>query len=235
MECRRDGSYPSGRAESGICLEEAKEEVGIFFVKKKQDKLRLILDCRRSNHWFGEPSHVTLTTGESLRRISLEAREELHVCSADLANAFYTLAMPLELRKYFGLQRFQAKDLGLDEVDGIKVSGSTWVQPRIAVLPMGWSWALYWCQVLHERIAERSGLSPSERLQDFKVPPSGSFWHVQYVDNLHVKDEVVRRFRKAVDELKACGLTVHEIEELETETKILGWEYEAHRFRPSRH
>eukprot|EP00438_Fugacium_kawagutii_P018856 Skav230896 [mRNA] locus=scaffold2765:199618:204679:- [translate_table: standard] len=221
-------------------IEEATETVGIFFVKKKQGRLRLILDCRRSNHWFKEPKHVALTTGESLRRVSVEANEKLYVCSADLANAFYTLSMPMELRRYFGLQRVKAGDLDITEVDGVPVQKTTLLQPRIAVLPMGWSWALYWCQLLHERIAERSGLLPEERLQDFKVAPSGGFWHVQYVDNLHVmgtnRDEVLRRFRRAVDELRRCGLTVHEVEELEPNTKILGWEYEDDGyFRPSRH
>eukprot|EP00438_Fugacium_kawagutii_P006869 Skav205284 [mRNA] locus=scaffold1690:137803:145924:+ [translate_table: standard] len=222
-----------------FALEEAKEQVGIFFVKKKQNRLRLILDCRRSNHWFQPPEHVALTTGESLRRISLDPGERLYVCSADLANAFYTLSMPAELRKYFGLQRVKAKDIGLQEIDGCRVDPDRLVQPRVAVLPMGWAWALYWCQVVHERIAERSGLSPAERLQDFRVAPAGKFWHVQYVDNLHVmgtnKDEVVDRFRRAIKELEDCGLTVHEVEELEQNTKILGWEYEdPGSFRPSR-
>lgn len=219
--------------------EEAVENVGVFFVKKKQNKLRLILDCRRSNHWFGEPSHVSLTTGESLRRISIDHGDELHVCSADLANAFYTLSMPLPLRKFFGLQRVRAGDVEVEEIDGIKVGKNEMIQPRVAVLPMGWSWALHWCQILHERVAERSGLTPGERLQDFKAAPMEKFWHIQYVDNLHVmgtdKQEVLRRFRTAVGELRRCGLTVHEVEELGENTKILGWEYEKDgSFRPSR-
>lgn len=101
--------------------EAAVETVGIFFVKKKQNRLRLILDCRRSNHWFKEPKHVSLTTGESLRRISIEPGEKLYVCSADLANAFYTLSMPVELRRYFGLQRVKAGDIGVTEIDGVPV------------------------------------------------------------------------------------------------------------------
>jgi hypothetical protein len=172
--------------------------------------------------------------------VSVDSGERLYVCSADLQNAFYTLSMPGELRRYFGLQRVKARDLGLKEVDGVTVTGDTWIQPRVAVLPMGWSWALYWCQLIHERVAERSGLTSEERLQDFKAAPSGKFWHIQYVDNLHVlgtdRGEVVRRFRSAVEELKACGLTVHEVEECETSSKILGWEFDENgNFRPSRH
>ena len=162
-----------------LSLEAAVETVCIFFVRKKQNKLRLILDCRRSNHHFRPPTSVNLTTGESLRRVSIERGESLYVCSADLQDAFYTLSMPHELRKYFGLQRVRARDLGVKEVGGVAVAGDTWIQPRVSVLPMGWSWALYWCQVIHERAAERSGLTSEERLQDFKAAPTGKFWHIQ--------------------------------------------------------
>ena len=217
----------------------AKEEVGIFFVKKKQNKLRLIFDCRRSNRWFREPTPVTLTTGESLRRIELGAEDRLYVCNADLANAFYTLAMPKELRQFFGLRSVLAGDVGIDNLQGVAVKKNQRIFPRIAVLPMGWSWALYWCQHIHQNIAERSGLTQEERLQDFRAAHSRGFWHVQYVDNLHVigtnKTEVETRFWKAVEELKKSGLTVHEEEVCDSQAKVLGWEYESKGvMRPSR-
>ena len=222
-----------------LSTQKAQEEVGVFFVKKKQNKLRLILDCRRSNHWFKPPTAVSLATGESLRRIAVGNEEELFVCSADLANAFYTLSMPMELRGLFGLRRVRASELGVKQVGGQSVHESDWIQPRLAVLPMGWSWALYWCQRIHERLAERSGLKEEERLKDFSPAPVGNFWHVQYVDNLHVfgtdREEVVSRFRRAVSVLKDAGLTVHEIGECEPVTKVLGWQYEpGHLFRPGR-
>ena len=217
----------------------AKEEVGIFFVKKKQNKLRLIFDCRRSNRWFREPTPVTLTTGESLRRIELGAEDRLYVCNADLANAFYTLATPKELRQFFGLRSVLAGDVGIDNLQGVAVKKNQRIFPRIAVLPMGWSWALYWCQHIHQNIAERSGLTQEERLQDFRAAHSRGFWHVQYVDNLHVigtnKTEVETRFWKAVEELKKSGLTVHEEEVCDSQAKVLGWEYESKGvMRPSR-
>lgn len=152
---------------------------------------------------------------------------------------FIHFLMPMSLRKYFGLRRIRARDLGVSAVNGAEVSADQWVFPRIAVLPMGWSWALYWCQKIHEHIVERAGLLEAERLQDFTPPPSGSFFHIQYVDNLHVagtsRDEVVGRFRLAVQALRDAGLTVHEVEECEETTKVLGWEYEGgNTFRPGR-
>ena len=223
-----------------LSLEKGREEVELFCVKKKQNKLRLIVDCRRSNAWFKEPENVKLTSGDSLGRLELGVEDELFVCSADLQNAFYTMAMPAALRQFFCLRQVRAADLGVASVEGVAVGKDTMVTPRMAVLPMGWAWALWWCQRLHERIAERSGLLASERLQDFSAPPEGKFWHVQYVDNLHVMgtnpEEVQRRFRGAVSELRKAGLTVHEEEEFEEETKILGWEYDqVGVFRPGRH
>ena len=221
-----------------LSLEAGIENVELFCVKKKQNKLRLIVDCRRSNSWFRPPHSVKLTSGDSLSKIELSEEEELYVCSADLQNAFYTMKMPEELRKYFCLRRVTAREMGIQELAGRKLKSTDRLTPRVAVLPMGWSWALYWCQRLHETIAERSGLLPEERLQDFTAPPVGRFWHVQYVDNLHVmgtdREEVLVRFRKAVNELREAGLTVHEEEEFEDETKILGWQYDSiGKFRPS--
>ena len=39
---------------------------------------------------------------------------------------------------------------------------------------------------MNERICERSGLAACHRVRDGFPIPGGSFWHLQYVDNLHV-------------------------------------------------
>ena len=74
--------------------------------------------------------------------------------------------MPQELRQFFGLRSLTAGEAGVDEVDGIKVGPEHLVHPRIAVVPMGWSWAMYWCQHINERLCEEAGLTPEERLRD---------------------------------------------------------------------
>ena len=208
------------------------ERVGLFFVKKKQDKLRLIMDCRRSNCHFEDPLPVSLATGESLSRLETLADKPLYMASADLQNAFYTLEMPEELRKYFGLKPVRAGSLGLEEIGGRALHPDEWVYPVVKVVPMDWSWALWWCQSVHEKIAERAGLTETERLRDRHPVTSDHFWHIQYVDNLHVlgtdEQEVKRRFWSAVEGVRKSGLTVHEIEEGQTEDnsvmKMLGWE-----------
>ena len=151
--------------------EPAVEEVGLFFVKKKQNRLRMIMDCRRSNSWFTEPKKVHLASGEALGRIQVSEGEELHVCSADLANAFYTLELPSQLRKFFGLRRLRAEYVGEEIRRQLGLRKGDWVYPRVKVVPMGWAWALYWCQTVNERICERSGLNKETRLHDNCATP----------------------------------------------------------------
>ena len=80
---------------------------------------------------------------------------------------------------------------------------------------------------ISERICTGAGLTDAERLRDGEKAPSGNFFHIQYVDNLHVfgtdKQQVEQRFWKAVRALRQVGLTVHEIEFDESDMSVLGW------------
>ena len=197
-----------------VVLEEPVETTGMFFVKKKGNKQRLIFDCRRSNCHFSTPEPIRLATGDSIGRIETK-RTTLFTASADLQNAFYTMSMPMALRKFFGLRGLRAEQLGISECDGKAIRPGQRVFPRIAVIPMGWSWAMWWCQRVNELLCEKGGLTEDRRLRDGSPVPSGSFWHVQYVDNLHVfgtdRKQVEDHFWKAVTTLRDAGLTVHEM------------------------
>eukprot|EP00438_Fugacium_kawagutii_P029326 Skav216048 [mRNA] locus=scaffold2930:320754:324087:+ [translate_table: standard] len=211
-----------------LTLEAPAERVGIFFVRKKNHQMRLILDCRRSNCYFEEPTTTRLATGDAMSKIELEADQGLFVASADLQNAFYTMAMPTQLRKYFGLRAVTAGQLGIENWDGMPIPPSTKLHPRVAVIPMGWKWSLWFCQQVNERLCEKAGLSAATRLRDGQPVPDSNVCHIQYVDNLHVfgtdKEAVQRLFWQAVNGLRDAGLTVHEIEFDEGESKVLGWE-----------
>ena len=187
----------------------------------------MILDCRRSDCHFADPKPIKLATGEAMARIVLEPNQQLYTASADLQNAFYTMEMPSQLRPYLGLRRIRAGDLGISEVHGEAVKADQWLHPTVAVIPMGWSHAMWWCQRISERICTGAGLTDAERLRDGEKAPSGNFFHIQYVDNLHVfgtdKQQVEQRFWKAVRALRQVGLTVHEIEFDESDMSVLGW------------
>ena len=199
----------------------------------------MIVDARRSNAHFKPPLQVNLCAGESLGSLELGSDEPLVVCQADLKDAFYHLELPAPLRGVFGLPRVRARDVGVDCVDGVKVLGSAWIFPRIAVVPMGWSHALHICQSIHEELAERSGLVESDRVFDRKRAPRSQCTHAHYVDNMVIMgsagSQVRERFDHAVKELKRAGLQVHEEETSVGDVSVLGWEYSSNGlFRPSR-
>eukprot|EP00959_Pyramimonas_sp_CCMP1952_P242095 5060558-Pyramimonas_sp.AAC.1 len=54
---------------------ERREDVGIFFVSKKSDELRLIIGARRSNLHFTSPPGASLVTAEGLARVEVEGVE----------------------------------------------------------------------------------------------------------------------------------------------------------------
>ena len=222
-----------------LSLEAPEESVGLFFVKKKNGQIRLIMDCRRSNCFFCEPDTTHLATGEAMSRMQIDSGSKLYTASADLRNAFYTTAMPEQLRPFFGLRSVRADLLGVTEMQGRVLLPSSRVYPRVCVIPMGWKWALWWCQKVNEKICERSGLAGELRLQDGRPAPQSDMCHVQHVDNLHVfgtcKQTVEKALWGAVSGLRSAGLTVHEIEFDEGESKVLGWEIQqSGHLRPSR-
>ena len=219
-----------------MSVETPKERVEVFFVGKKDGRLRMVVDCRLSNTHFKPPDKVTLCTAEALSRIEIEQGTELVVCTADLKDAFYHFSLPEELRPYFGMRSLLAGELGLLEINGVAVTPTTRVHPRLKVLPMWWSHALWWCQCIHQRIVGEAGATRDLCLEDRSTVPSGSIMHIEYVDNYIVlgtsKEEVQRLSQQGVAALRNKGLVVHEEETSEKEIKILGWEFKQNLFRP---
>ncbi|CAK0846709.1 unnamed protein product, partial [Prorocentrum cordatum] len=85
--------------------------------------------------------------------------------------------------------------------------------PRLRVVPMGWSWATWWCQSAMERAAEAAGCQDDMRLRDGRpAPPLGPACHLVCVDHfvsieydaVAVRDAVVR----VMAEPKRRGLAV---------------------------
>lgn len=215
------------------------EKIAFFCVTKKNKKLRLIVDARRANCHFREPDHVQLTTGEGLGGLEFPAGQHVTIATADLKDAFYHLSLPVELRPYFSLNPVSASSVGITQVNGITVGPKCKITPRLAVVPMGWTWALFLCQSVHEALAEKAGLGEKNRIRDRHVPPKTDCCHTQYVDNMIVlgtdKDSVLNSYDNAVDCLKQAGLQVHD-EEVGEGATILGWEITKDcQFQPSRH
>ena len=67
------------------------------------------------------------------------------MADGDIADAFYTMELPLPLRRYFALGPIEARWLSISDIGRVPVGPRTLVWPRMAALPMGWSHALAIC------------------------------------------------------------------------------------------
>lgn len=170
--------------------------------------------------------------GDTLASLELADDEVLTVGSADLAGAFYHLQLPAILRPYSSLRRVRAGAVGVTDIDGKANAAHNYVYPQLKVCQMGWNRALFWCQMLHERLVEESGLQKERRLQDKRAAgPLDPARHLQDVDNLVIMgtrhEEVVEHPSRAVGRLRDAGLVVHEEEygqpDVDGWYSILGW------------
>ena len=115
-------------------MDDAAEMVGVFFVRKKNGDLRMVVDCRRSNAHFAPPAGVQLCSGSALSQLELGPNDTLFCAQCDIQTAFYHMELPLELRKFFGLEGGTAADLGVTHIGGKAVKPSTWILPTSAIL-----------------------------------------------------------------------------------------------------
>ena len=139
----------------------------------------------------------------------------------DVADCFYQFRIPSALQRYFGLRPVRATDLGLTHVGGHRLPLSALVLPCLAVLPMGFSWALHWTQEAHRFLIDQAGLGGEEHeLIDRKPPPvltPEKPVKLVYVDNelfLSTSSQLAESERlRAFARLEAAGLPMHEIED----------------------
>ena len=198
-------------------VDDCLEIVECFFVAKKNGKLRLVIDARRSNCHFATPLHTHLCTGDGLSRIELEEGEVIHIAASDLKDAFYHIELPEAWRTYFGLRSVRARDVGITSLNGQALNPEQVMFPRLRVCPMGWSWAVFWCQLCVQRVVSTvPELADDSRIVDGRPVPSQGNKHAIYIDNLFnigtSAKNVCERAEKGAKALRSAGLIVHEEE-----------------------
>ncbi|CAE6957111.1 CACNA1H, partial [Symbiodinium sp. CCMP2456] len=236
-----------------------KEHIGIFFVHKSDGKrIRLIVDARAANRHFLPPPGVDLCTAEGFSRIEVILPEAcrhqpsvlrqtlqgrgLHFGLSDVKDAFHRLRQPFWLAQYFCMRPLEAHYLGLTgaTVEGRVLRSQDKVYPIPGSLCMGFTWSLYFCQVINEAVAGTvPRLVSSECIRDRGAAVSFDFRdlgqkdansevrHYVYVDNLGVvspHEAVVRGALEELDlEFTSRGLLLHP-GEVNSEVTALGIE-----------
>ncbi|CAK0837915.1 unnamed protein product, partial [Prorocentrum cordatum] len=148
---------------------------GLFFVEKSGDQLRMILDTRAVNQEFIDLDTTALPSAGVWRGLKIPASHNLSLSQVGIEAAFYRIGVPPGLDEMFVLPAVPVDALleALPEVDiGSRLGGK--VSPLLAVLPMGWSWSLYFCQAPVVSQVVAAGISASRIIQDRCVVPDVS-------------------------------------------------------------
>ncbi|CAK0861934.1 unnamed protein product [Prorocentrum cordatum] len=206
--------------------------LGLFFVKKKDgERLRLIVDCRRSNALFRPPPGVDLLSGEGLGRIEVPVFKEGDLSElrvvlgvGDVADCFHRMKLDGDIRRYFCWPPLLASATGETLIEGQAAGDSEMVWPMSQSLPMGFSWSLFFAQAANQsRLDRQPSLAKSLRLSDRgpplvlrRGPHSENLGHFMYVDSagvLGLSDTAVRSaLHEAQTDFDRDHLKFHEVE-----------------------
>jgi len=209
-----------------------KSTVGLFFVAKKDGRLRLIFDTRIANCVFVEPPHTELPTSAAFSKLEAPVGTPIYLAQSDLDNAFYHLLLPPGLSEFFVLPPARAGDLGLTELDGVPLSPDYRVSAEMIALPMGWSWALHICQKTLEGLIANSGHAPLATLRDRSpsIPLDECNQVAPYVDNFAVmgtdRHTVKTDLDSIVSHADGVGLPCHPASEPELSADFIGIRWE---------
>lgn len=207
-----------------------KAAVGLFFVKKKTpDAIRMVVDCRISNHYHHRPPITRLGSAGAFAELDLSdealnahfgasmAGDIGYGCEMDVSDCFYQFTLDA-LASWFGINMGRPcsywRKLGIDLQSvfdddlgyNTSVTDDTLLFPVIQAVPMGWSWALF---LANEAVAWISRMTQPEKPLEFREKtPTPQLWECDsivstYVDNVSViggtRDAVEKRV-KLLDE-----------------------------------
>ncbi|CAE7480442.1 ANK1 [Symbiodinium natans] len=201
--------------------EKPRDLITPFFVTKKSGKLRLVLDCRGVNQRFREPPSIALAAGSSWSQLEIPLGEDLFIAQSDIKDYFYSLRLPHELQPFFCLPAIPVQAIhawGVANKDWTGASVEGLVFPAFRVVPMGWSWAMWWAQRVHQvQALIGAGLSDARLVRADRPAPDlsgGEPAVIAYADNLNVTGTDEERVQKAKDgavaRLRTLGFGVHE-------------------------
>ena len=219
-----------------------KARASLFFVTKKNDQLRLVVDGREASSLHKRPPSIGLGSASAVASVDLSddalqaassARQPAQVfgASADLRQGFYQMTW-LQMGSWFGFDYVEpASEFPgcpvYDDDTGqfIMVSPETPVYAVYQGLPPGWSWSLFFCNLvtadcLAVGVGRALNLSPDDIpfVEEKKpAPPLSRRLPILscYVDNGNIvgasKDLVNLSLSGFLSELDRRSLAYHEV------------------------
>jgi len=206
-------------------------QAGVFFVSKKNDRLRVIVDARRTNSLCRRPPRTRLGSIEALCQVELDVGdgEVMWVAQQDVKDYFYRLGISRNIGEWFALPEVDGR--WMQEILGAQapaILGTGTVYPYLRVLPMGFSWAFWFAQEAHDHLTRKALGRGFQFVCDREPPPrlrAGPAAMI-YADNGNYfgltpdqADDCRSRCRR---ELVGVGLDVHEEEDATLLTETLG-------------
>lgn len=128
-----------------------KENATMFFVRKKQGTLRMVVEARRANARFRAPPGTPMCTPEGLGKIELDfggdsdqpgSASGIAVCGGTM-DCFYRLWIRRSLAEHFALPPIRADSVGQRSATG-------WVWPCLSFLSMSFLLSLILAQQINE-------------------------------------------------------------------------------------
>ena len=220
-----------------------KARATLFFVRKKGNQQRMIVDARASNRLFRDPPSVKLASPESFGGMEIASGGAFQA-TADISNYFHRLKIGKELGEYFSLPGISARVLNYAHFEGTLLRGDEMIYPYMAVLPMGFSWSVWFaqrasvCQISKSPLLATAGCVSSGAPDKVLGETAGLTFYV-YIDNIGVigddREKVNAALGEAVALLEGQGLTCHEVSPAAAVSEALGIEFNAHLrcFRPT--
>ena len=203
-----------------------------FFVAKKDNRLRLVLDCRTSNSFFVSPPEMAMPAGYSFSQVQMDSEDQMYIAQSDIRDYFYSIGMPEELRSDFCLPQVDLRLVAPHHPLCQSNEGAVLIYPVMKVVPMGWNWAMYLSQRIHMYQAMQAAQVGVDRVVvDSRPVPKLSkevpFLLVPYADNLNIlgidKQAVQQAKIRIVSHLQQLGFRTHEEQDAELTAEALGF------------
>lgn len=201
-----------------------KVQIGAFFVSKKNQKQRLVVDARRANRLFRTPPTTALGSVDCWSRLEVEQPNRLFIAQEDVKDYFYRLGISKELGEYFSLPAIDLHALQQELPDlppELADQHDAPIYPHLQVLPMGFSWSFHLAHEAHLELCRRC-IPRAPPLIDRRVAPKlGTGREVTgtavmiYADNANhlgiERDAVAEDQKVLLDALHEHGLDTHDL------------------------